>query len=193
MKLFRSLQICALVGAFVFVTLPNASAIPLDYTVSGFAVPNSPSGSGLIITAATLPATFALDDGEFEAFDFLTITQDISGGASFDDTNVSATVNFSNPAGQAASFNGILSASFPTLTLNPIDPIIALDRTFSVDLIIVQEPPVFGSNLVATVTARVTQLSSGTAPSVPDAGSTAALLGLGLLVLAFAGRRMAIV
>jgi hypothetical protein len=156
-------------------------------------VPNSPSGSGLIITAATLPATFALDDGEFEAFDFLTITQDISGGASFDDTNVSATVNFSNPAGQAASFNGILSASFPTLTLNPIDPIIALDRTFSVDLIIVQEPPVFGSNLVATVTARVTQLSSGTAPSVPDAGSTAALLGLGLLVLAFAGRRMAIV
>jgi hypothetical protein len=59
------------------------------------------------------------------------------------------------------------------------------DRSFTVELLTAGNQQNFD---VITVTARVTQTSSTAPPSVPDTGSTAVLLGVGFLALAFAAR-----
>jgi hypothetical protein len=114
---FRFPSLMALVGlCFLLAVVQTASAISLSYAVSTFEVPSAPPGSGLSINPAAVPAQFFLDDGDSSAvFNIFTITQDLSGGASFPDTPVSAAISVSNPTGQEAVFNGTLSAAFPGL------------------------------------------------------------------------------
>jgi hypothetical protein len=130
-----------------------------------------------------------LDDGDFFDFGFFKVIPTGAVGGTFSPLTSTAKIIFSDPASQEATFEITISddpSNFIQFT--PSDTITLADRTFVVDLIVslAQESSAFLPT--ATVNARLTQLSSGTAPSVPDAGSTAMLLSLGFLALALASR-----
>jgi hypothetical protein len=190
MNITKLFPICSLVGACLLAIAPKASAILTDYTVSSLSLPASGSPSINVNAGATAPLSFALDDGQSYEFVFFTLSpvEFPIGGNSF--WNFSSGIDFSDPEIPAlafdgtfdeGSFSGPLSFAQPNQSIN-----LPGDRSFAVDLITSGNEVNFS---VITVTARVTQTSSVAPPSsVPDAGSTAALLGLGILALAFASR-----
>jgi VPDSG-CTERM motif len=180
----------AFVGTCFLLAVHTASAIPLDYTVSSLTLPASGSDTVIVNPGATAPLTFTLDDGLSNDFVFFRLSPNpfpISGNSFW---TFSSSIDFSNPEIPALAFNGSFDeGSFdPPLSFDqPLQSInLPGDRSFTVELLTAGNQQNFDE---ITVTARVTQTASTAPPSsVPDAGSTAVLLGLGFLALAFAAR-----
>jgi VPDSG-CTERM motif len=186
---FDSITACGTVCLLVLAILPTASAIPLEYTVSSLTLPASGSDTVIVNPGATAPLTFKLNDGLSNDFVFFTLSPNpfpISGNSFW---TFSSSIDFSNPAIPALAFNGSFDeGSFdPPLSFDQSLQSINLpgDRSFTVELLTAGNQQNFD---VITVTARVTQTRSTAPPSVPDTGSTAVLLGVGFLALAFAAR-----
>ena len=175
----------------LFGTLPTASAISLNYTVSSLALPVSGSDAIIVNPGATAPISFSLDDGGSNDFVFFTLSPNPLpiGGNSF--WTFSSAIDFSDPNIPALTFDGTYDEGdffAPPLSFTqPVQSINILgNRSFVVESLTNGNQSNFD---VITVTARVTQTGSTAPPSsVPDAGSTAMLLGLGFLALAFASR-----
>ena len=180
---FDSITACV-AASILLAILPTASAIPLDYTVSGLTLPASGSDTIIVNPGATAPLTFTLDDGIPFDFVFFTLSPNpfpISGNSFW---TFSSSIDFSNPAIPALAFNGSFDeGSFdPPLSFDQSLQSINLpgDRSFTVELLTAGNQQNFD---VITVTARVTQTGSTAPPSVPDTGSTAVLLGIGFWLL----------
>jgi hypothetical protein len=195
MKTSTFLPVLALIAASLFGTLPTASAISLNYTVSTLALPVSGSDTIIVNPGATAPISFSLDNGGSNEFVFFTLSPNpfpIGGNSSW---TFSSAIDFSDPDIPALTFDGTLDEGdifAPPLSFTqPVQSInIPGNRSFVVELLTNGNQSNFD---VITVTARVTQTGSTAPPSsVPDAGSTIVLLSLGLIGLAFAARSRSI-
>ncbi len=201
-------QLCLTAAA---ITAISTHAISLQYEVgSGSAVVAHSSGPGLLIETELATGlanqAFTLNDGQSYTFDFFKIwtdETDVNIGEDTEQRPITATLDFDVPdldaQVQGITFGGNLMLQAGIVVWN--DPVIinAGARTFSVNL----NNAVFDlgwfklGNHAATITATVKQISSGgatTTPpptSVPDAGSTMTLLGLGLTAMALVQRRLA--
>ena len=154
------------------------------------------------------------------SFDFFKIwvTEDVIDPDDFQHRNISATLDLTTLGlsvipGTAALGNGTFFSLVPVglervrfqgnlLWDNPPPTFVASDRSFIIELSDavfneIEDHPLAGPLIdageegAAVVRATITQTASSAPPAaVPDTGSTAALLGLGLLALAFARRRL---
>ena len=194
-----------LAGALLSVLLvPVALAVPKYYEISGGSVNGNFSDPGLVINtslASGLSGTsFTLNDGQSSSFNFFSIwTNETT--VNDDDLvamNISATVNFSDPF-TGATVNGVTFGGsiifglvqWGQIQWNGPTTVTLGDREFSLALSNeIFNPGLFGlSNgpgCGAMVRGTITQISSDLrGASVPDNGSTVALLGVsvaGLLV-----------
>jgi VPDSG-CTERM motif len=152
------------------------------------------------------------------SFDFFKIwtTEEIAEADEFTHKNITATLDLTSLGPSVITGSAPLNGTFLNGTAipmtqttrwqgnavwnNPAPSFVATDRTFIVDLSDVtfnatvgdiREGPVIngGEEGAAVVRATITQTASSV-PSVPDTGSTALLLGLGFVVVAFARRSL---
>ncbi len=184
--------------------LTSASAIPLDYTVSGTNLELNDSDPGLVLNYSLygLPGTFTLDDGGSNSFAFADIWTNETFVNPDDMTSrtISASINFSNPlvdatvSGLTSGINLFGFMQSGVVVWNSPMNLGAADRTFELSLNNATFNTGFfglhhGENYGATIYATVKQISSPnsvsslTAASVPDGGSTALLLGTAMTSL----------
>ena len=182
-------------------TLPDASAV--QYTISGGSVSGNTVDPGLVVgtqLSSDLAKTFSLTDGQSTTFDFFKIWTNEKSVESDDKKQkyFSASLDFSDPFSTAGlggmTFGGstwygvdsgkLIWTSGPAIvTVGGLTYSVALsDVTFNTGFLGLSE----GAKHGATVKATVKQIS---VPSVPDDGSTAMLLGLAFLAIAFVRRR----
>lgn len=186
-------------------SLSTAVAIPLTYDVgTGSSVTANTSSSGLAIRTQLATGLssqlFTLNDGQSYTFNFFSIWTDETTVDSDDTTpkTITARLDFASPdvttAVQGVTLSGIyMGYSGGGVIWNDPVTVKAGDRTFTVNLNNAYFDLGWNGSLgnsPAMITATVQQISSGTT-RVPETGSTALLLGCGLGVLAFAGRRFA--
>jgi VPDSG-CTERM motif len=191
MKSFNFLPVCAVAAASLFANVASTSAVPLSYTISVLSLPVSGSDTIIVNPGATAPLTFSLDNGQSHDFGFFTLSPNplpIGGTSSW---TFSSAIDFSDPDIPALTYNGSFDEGNSDPPLSFVQPSQSINvpgnRSFIVELLTTGNDVNFD---VISVTARVTQTGSTAPPSsVPDAGSTAALLGLGCGALIFASRR----
>ena len=192
-----------LAAAALFTVLPNVSAVPTDYTIgTGSTISGNSADPGLVIKYA-LDAdldnvAFSLKDGDSYTFNFFRIWTDETAVNDGEDTlwkPITATFDFDLPTGSfgvSGETAGILGVfEYGKVRWGAPATFTAGGSTFSISLsneefnrwLFDLNP---GEGYGATVKATVKQLSSGI--SIPDNGSTAMLLGLAFLSLAFIRR-----
>ena len=193
-------------ASLIALTLPNASAVQYKIASPGASVSgNTVDSSGLVISWAPSSSlagrTFSLIDGQSTTFDFFKIWTDET-SVNPDDTqkkSISASLNFTNPFSSAelggVTFGGstwygvesgklVWNSGPARVTIGGLTYSVALsDVTFNTGILDLNEGAKYG----AMVKATVKQIGSGYT-SVPDNGSTAMLLGLAFLAIAFVRR-----
>ena len=191
------------------VLTPLALAVPKYYEIAGGSVNANNSDPGLVLNtsfASGLSGTnFTLDDGQSSSFSFFSIWTDETTVNSDDVVamNISATLNFSDPL-TGATVNGVTfggSIIFGLVQWGQVQwdgptTVTLGDREFSLSLSDeIFNPGLFGlsngSGCGATVRGTITQIASGPrGVSVPENGSTAALLGVTVVGLLFSRKRL---
>lgn len=192
---------------------PSAQALSRTYQIGSGSSVTANTGDGLIIStqldSGLSGRTFILDDGASTSFKFFRIwtTEDDVGG---DDTvakSITATLDFAMPdldASVPGSTTGIKtpvlffgSYQYGKVTWNDPVTISALDRTFTIDLndavfnegwLGLNDGKCFGANITATIT-QTGSMTPQPQPTVPDGGSTAMLVGLGLVGIGLLHRK----
>ncbi len=187
-------------ASLIALTLPNAFAA--QYTISSGSVYGNKVDPGLVLSyeLSKLPGTFYLTDGKSETFDFFKIWTDETSVNSDDKQQkyISASLNFTEPFSSAklggitfggSTWYGVESGKLiwnspAVVTVGGLTYSVALsDVTFNAGILDLNEGAKYG----AMVKATVKQIGSGYT-SVPDNGSTAMLLGLAFLAIAFVRR-----
>lgn len=192
---------------------PSAQALSRTYQIGSGSSVTANTGDGLKIStqldSGLSGRTFILDDGASTSFKFFKIwtTETTVQDDDIVPKSITATLDFAMPdlegsvpgstVGTSVGFLGFYQAG--KVTWNDPVTISALDRTFTIDLndatfneddwwVGLNEGKCFGANITATIT-QTGSLTPQPQPTVPDGGSTAMLVGLGLVGMGLLHRK----